>query len=395
MTARRHRVSLSERLFAALLRLFPVSFRDRFGQDMRELFRDQVRAARVGDGARGVFRLWVRVFPSLFRAASLERGDATRGAIREFRTSRRTAPSAPTRSDSMLETLAHDLRFAIRMLRRSPVFAVVAVVIISLGSGAVTTIFSGINAVVLRPLPGTSNPDRLFMLERRTPDFDEGVSGSNRYYRHLSQRARTIDGAAAWSKASLSISVKDQGHAVYGNIVSGNYFSVLGERPALGRFFAPDEDRTPLANPVLVVSHDFWETTLGADTQRHRANGRRERPPIHDHRRRHEGIPRRLLAAQGGRVGAAHDAGAGAARARPRRSAVALDVRAPRAGCDARRGAARAGRADDSVGARRERPIYQVHEHSHHRPHRPARRRSARVPRIHRAAARWRRCSCW
>lgn len=166
----------------------------------------------------------------------------------------------------MLETLASDIRFAGRMLQRSPVFSVVAVVIISLGSGAVTTIFSGINAVVLRPLPGTSDPDRLFMFERRTRNFDEGVSGSNRFYRHLTERARTIDGAAAWSKATLSISVKGEGHAIYGNIVSGNYFSVLGERPALGRFFAPDEDRTPLANPVLVVSHDFWETTLGADT---------------------------------------------------------------------------------------------------------------------------------
>ena len=166
----------------------------------------------------------------------------------------------------MLETFAHDLRFAIRMLRRSPVFTVVAIAIISLGCGAVTTIFSGINAVVLRPLPGTTDPDRLFLFERRTRDFTEGVSGSYLYYRHLVDHARTTAGIGAWSKAALSISVSGEGHAVYGNIVSGNYFSVLGERPALGRFFAPDEDRTPLASPVVVVSHDFWERRLGADT---------------------------------------------------------------------------------------------------------------------------------
>ena len=166
----------------------------------------------------------------------------------------------------MLETFAHDLRFAIRMLRRSPVFTVVAIAIISLGCGAVTTIFSGINAVVLRPLPGTTDPDRLFLFERRTRDFTEGVSGSYLYYRHLVDHARTTAGIAAWSKAALSISVSGEGHAVYGNIVSGNYFSVLGERPALGRFFAPDEDRTPLTSPVVVVSHDFWERRLGADT---------------------------------------------------------------------------------------------------------------------------------
>jgi len=166
----------------------------------------------------------------------------------------------------VLETFAHDLRFAIRMLRRSPVFTVVAIAIISLGCGAVTTIFSGINAVVLRPLPGTTDPDRLFLFERRTRDFTEGVSGSYLYYRHLVDHARTTAGIAAWSKAALSISVSGEGHAVYGNIVSGNYFSVLGERPALGRFFAPDEDRTPLTSPVVVVSHDFWERRLGADT---------------------------------------------------------------------------------------------------------------------------------
>ena len=166
----------------------------------------------------------------------------------------------------MLETFAHDLRFAIRMLRRSPVFTVVAIVIISLGCGAVTTIFSGINAVVLRPLPGTADPDRLFLFERRSRDFSEGVSGSYLYYRHIVENARTATGIAAWSKAALSIAVNGEGHAVYGNIVSGNYFSVLGERPVLGRFFVPDEDRTPLANPVLVVSHDFWERQLGADT---------------------------------------------------------------------------------------------------------------------------------
>ncbi len=249
-----------------LLRLFPAAFRRRFGQDMRELFRDQVRAVRTRGGTRAVFQLWMRMVPSLLRAAAVERVETVRTAIREHRSPPLAMHFATTRSDSVLETFAHDLRFAVRMLRRSPVFTVIAIAIISLGSGAVTTIFSGINAVVLRPLPGTTDPDRLFLFERRSRDFREGVSGSYMYYRHLVDNARTVSGVAAWSKAALSISVNGEGHAVYGNIVSGNYFSVLGERPALGRFFAPDEDRTPLANPVLVVSHDFWERRLGADT---------------------------------------------------------------------------------------------------------------------------------
>ena len=71
---------------------------------------------------------------------------------------------------------------------------------------------------------------------------------------------------AAWSRVSLSIAADGQGNAVYGNLVSGNYFSVLGVRPALGRFFLPDEDRTPLTHPVMVVSHGFWTSRLGADS---------------------------------------------------------------------------------------------------------------------------------
>jgi hypothetical protein len=165
----------------------------------------------------------------------------------------------------MLQTLMTDLKFAGRMLRKSPVFTAVAVVAISLGSGAVTTIFSAMNAVVLRPLPGTTDGSRLLLFDRRTPDFSEGVSTSYAFYKNLRDRNHTLDGLAVWSKVDLSISTGGEGAAVYGNIVSGNFFTVLGVRPALGRFFVPDEDRTPLTNPV-VVSHSFWETRLGSDS---------------------------------------------------------------------------------------------------------------------------------
>ena len=261
----RRLVSISECVFATLVRLFPPEFRVRFGDDMRELFRDQLRAAHDRAGARGIVRLWVRTLPSLAQAALLERRDALRPMARR-RNSITAETTFTSRRDSVLETLLSDLRFAGRMLRKSPVFTVVAIIVISLGSGAVTTIFSAMNAVVLRPLPGTSGGNRLVLFERRTPDFAEGVSGSYGYYRHVRDGTRTLSGVAAWSKVSLSISTGGEGAAVYGNIVSGNYFSVLGVRPAIGRFFAPDEDRIPLAKPVVVVSHSFWESHLGADS---------------------------------------------------------------------------------------------------------------------------------
>src|SRR4029078_1594925 len=85
---------ISERAFALLLRLFPATFRQRFGQDMRELFRDQARAARQRGGTRAVLRLWMQMVPSLARAAAVERADAVRTAVRELRSQPLTMPFA-------------------------------------------------------------------------------------------------------------------------------------------------------------------------------------------------------------------------------------------------------------------------------------------------------------
>jgi hypothetical protein len=154
-----------------------------------------------------------------------------------------------------LATAVADLRYAVRVLRRSPVFTIVTIVVIALGTGAVTTIFSGMNALVLRPLPGATEPERLELIERRAPDRDEGMSASGAYFEFLRANARSLSGVAVWTKAGFVISDGGEGMAAEGNLVSGNYFQVLGVRPALGRFFTPDEDQAPLASPVLVLSH--------------------------------------------------------------------------------------------------------------------------------------------
>jgi predicted permease len=164
-----------------------------------------------------------------------------------------------------MEELTSDFRHATRRLRKTPVLTTVALLVIALGTGGVTTIFSGLSAVALRPLPGAAEPGRLIVVERTRPDRSGSVNASHVYYLNLRDRSRTLEGMAAWSNVTLSIAVADEGHAAVGNIVSGNYFAVLGVRPALGRFFGPEEDRSPLAHPVVVVSHDFWRTRLGAD----------------------------------------------------------------------------------------------------------------------------------
>jgi len=163
-----------------------------------------------------------------------------------------------------MPSVLSDLRFALRLLRKTPIFTIAIVFVIALGCGAVTTIFSAMNAAVLRPLPGVEGTDRLVTIRLARRDASEVEQGSYSFYRYLRDRTRTLDGAAAWGRVSLTIAAQGESATVYGNLVSGNYFDILGVRPALGRFFAADEDRTPGSHPVLVVSHAFWSARLNA-----------------------------------------------------------------------------------------------------------------------------------
>jgi predicted permease len=235
--------------FRVLLALFPRPFRDEFGAEMRRVFDEQHRDAR-GQGRLALARFWLRTIRGMSTAAFHERREVRR----------------PTRKRLPLaETLAADLRLAARMLARNPMFAIVVIVAIAVGVGGVATVFSALNAIVLRTLPGTTGGDRLVLLDRRTPDWSEGVSASYDFYKYVAASTHALDGVAVWSRVDLTVSRGGPGRTVAGTIVSGNYFSVLGMRPAVGRFFLPEEDAVPLARPVIVVSHAFWTHALDAD----------------------------------------------------------------------------------------------------------------------------------
>jgi putative ABC transport system permease protein len=247
----------SVRAYGLLVALFPAEFRRRYGADMRDLFVDQVRAAHRRRGGIGVVWTFVTAALALVRAAVAEHRSVL------------TPQSA--RRPRMLENTKNDLTFAVRMLRKSPIFTVVAVVAISLGAGAVATIFSAMNAMVLRPLQGVPNASRLVGLQLSRQDGGLEIAGSSATYEGLRDGSTTLSGLAAWGRVTLSISAGsrtsgDGGAVVAGSYASGNYFSVLGLRPALGRFFAPEEDRTPNTHPVVVVSHAFWSARLGGDS---------------------------------------------------------------------------------------------------------------------------------
>lgn len=237
--------------FRLLLQLYPADFRIRFGEEMLQIFEAQLAAARTRGRSAGL-RLWLRTIPGVTSAALMERWD-----------SRHT----PVEREGVWLPLAADVRLALRMLRKSPLFTLVAVGCIALGSGAVTTIYSTMNALVLRPLPGARNGGELIRIERKQPGAEDGVSLSYPWYQQIEAQTKSLDGVIAWGKASLVLrGGEGPGDVVYGQLVSGNLFHVLGITPRLGRFFSPDEDVTELTHPVVVVSESYWRAHLGGDS---------------------------------------------------------------------------------------------------------------------------------
>jgi predicted permease len=163
-----------------------------------------------------------------------------------------------------MTTLWHDLRYSLRLLAKSPGFAAVALVSLALGMGANTAIFSLINATLLRPLP-VRDPERLVTVY--TSDYSGPARGSTSYpdYLDIREQAQVFSGFAAFSATPMSLSDEGRTERILGQVVTGDYFNVLGVDAALGRTFVPEEDRTPGTHPVVVISHGLWQRVLGGD----------------------------------------------------------------------------------------------------------------------------------
>jgi predicted permease len=167
--------------------------------------------------------------------------------------------------EQWLATWAQDLRLAGRTLRHTPLFTAVVVLVVALGTGAVSTVFSAMNALLLRPVPGVGEPAGVVTLQlaRRNGAVVEQIGYGS--YQHLRDHARAVAGVGAWGRATLTISSGGAGTTVLGNLVTADYFALLGVQPTLGRFFIEEENRTLGTHPVVVVSHAFWQAQLGSD----------------------------------------------------------------------------------------------------------------------------------
>jgi predicted permease len=163
-----------------------------------------------------------------------------------------------------MQTLLQDVRHGVRLLWKTPAFTAVAVVTLALGIGANTTIFSITNALLLQPVP-VREPDRLVSLyttDKKNPGFSPTSHLNWKDYR---DKLQCFSGLLGYDWVGMSVNVSGEPRIVVGQLVSGNYFDVLGVKAALGRTFLPEEDGAPGGHPVAVVSHGFWQTQLGGD----------------------------------------------------------------------------------------------------------------------------------
>jgi macrolide transport system ATP-binding/permease protein len=158
--------------------------------------------------------------------------------------------------------MIQDLRYGLRMLAKSPAFTSIAVLSLALGIGANTAIFSLVNVLLLRPIP-VQEPERLasvFMSDQRNPG---NLPLSHLNFKDLRDQNEVFSGMAAFAFAQVNWSRGAESEQIPLQVVTANYFGVLGSEPARGRSFRPEEEHKP--TPVAVISYGFWERSLGLD----------------------------------------------------------------------------------------------------------------------------------
>jgi predicted permease len=186
------------------------------------------------------------------------------GGITQIRETYRVQRGLP-----WLEEAGRDIRYAVRQLRRSPGFALTAILTLALGIGAATSVFSVVDAVLLKPF-AFRDPDRLVVMREVEDEAHSGRTSIPDNYRHflrLKKAATTLEDAAIFQQAGLSVSPSGEHPRIVGAVTaSPNLFQVLGEQPMLGRGFV-DSDGLKGAENVVVLSYEGWQTFFAGDSK--------------------------------------------------------------------------------------------------------------------------------
>lgn len=169
------------------------------------------------------------------------------------------------RGGGLMERMWQDARYAGRQLRRSPGFTFVALISLALGIGANAAIFSLISMVLLRPLP-ISHPESVYSIDQgreKDPSYSQSISYPN--FKDIRDRNQVLEGMALHRFAPMSISHNGSNERVWGYLVTGNYFDLLGVRAFMGRVLTNADDDAPNAHPVAVLSYGCWQRRFGGD----------------------------------------------------------------------------------------------------------------------------------
>lgn len=166
-----------------------------------------------------------------------------------------------------LDNLRHDVRYAVRVLRKSPAFTLVALLTLMLGIGANLVVFGVVNAVLLQPLAVT-DPQSLYQIRHRQWATGRLLTTSYPAFEDYRRRATGFSGmAGVYGYSAARLNWRNTVRRVHGDEVSGNYFDVLGVQPALGRFFHEADEHGPNSAPYVVLSDSLWRNTFHADPQ--------------------------------------------------------------------------------------------------------------------------------
>jgi predicted permease len=224
--------SLTDRLIRAFVRVFPFDFRADHGRDLEQTLRNQHWDARRDGRVTSCVRLWLDVLRDLLTTAPREH----------------------------VAVLRQDVGYALRALRRAPVFAVSAVLTLAIGMSVMTGMITVANSVLLRPL-AVDHPERLISISNRESPFHISYKDLQDY------RAETsvLSDAIGYVPRVTSLNADGRAERITLELVTDNYFSVLGVQPAAGRLIQPNEGRAPGDAPVIVLAYDYWLARFGGD----------------------------------------------------------------------------------------------------------------------------------
>src|SRR5260221_3742529 len=240
---------------------------------MRELLRTSAlrlaaffRRRRLEDDLDQELRSHLEMAVELNVRNGMPAADARREALRNFGGVERTKEIyRDQRGLPLLETAWQDLRFGLRILRRSPGFSLLAILCLTLGIGANAAVFSWIEGILFRPYPAVVHQEQLFALTGTTLGEFDLTSWPD--LQDLQRSCTLVDSSIVTKIMSTTLSIGDRAEVTRGSIVSANYFDAIGVHPMLGRGFEAREDSGRNAHPVTVISYQLWKGRFKGDQQ--------------------------------------------------------------------------------------------------------------------------------